>query len=150
MTDTDELHRNKAGSHRDAAFALPPLQHQWPQLGLELFALEHLQADASGRKELGGPKEQQANFRNAIISQLYQEEEDYSRDLRYLAFLLLKQGRGGEIVGNPSTIMVDGHPQELPYTGLEGYYAGTERTAQLPGMSREEILLEEAQKGHKC
>jgi hypothetical protein len=35
----------------------------------------------------------------------------------------------------------------LIYTGLEGYYAGSEKTATRPGMTPEDILLEEASLG---
>ncbi|MBE3558779.1 MAG: hypothetical protein IMW89_06075 [Ktedonobacteraceae bacterium] len=68
-----------------------------------------------------------------------------ARNVRYLAFLLLKHGRGGVIVGNPHAVLAGSNRQvELPYTGLEGYYAGSERTATRPGMTAEEIIREEA------
>jgi hypothetical protein len=131
--------------------ALPPLQHQWPQLGQELFALEHTFTDLNRvnqqpltEQEM---REKREAFRNAIIKQLYSNEGEYSRDIRYLAFLLVKRGRGGAIVGNPYTIEKGGSKQELPYTGLEGYYAGSEITPERPGMTCEEIVQEEAKIG---
>ena len=67
--------------------------------------------------------------------------------MRYMAFLLVKRGRGGELVGNPSAIEHGSSKHELPYTGLEGYYAGSERTSQRPGMTSEAIIQEEANLG---
>jgi hypothetical protein len=86
-------------------------------------------------------------IRDAIIAQMKRDEIASSRDTRYLAFLLLKQGRAGAIVGNPYVVREDGKKQELPYTGLEGYYAGSERTATRAGMTPEEIIQEEADLG---
>ena len=40
-----------------------------------------------------------------------------------------------------------GQQQELPYTGLEGYYAGSIRTSEYPGMASEEVVQEEAHIG---
>lgn len=52
------------------------------------------------------------------------------------------------MVGNPSAIRIDnGKHVALPYTGLEGYYAGSEKTTTRPGMTPEDILLEEAHLG---
>ena len=131
--------------------ALPPLQHQWPQLGQALLALEHASAhlDRVNQQSLTEQekREKREAFRNAIIKQLYSNEGEYSRDTRYLAFLLVKRGRGGVIVGNPYTMGKGGRRQELPYTGLEGYYAGSERTSERPGMTCEEIIQEEAKIG---
>jgi hypothetical protein len=139
-------HLESAINHNTAAIP-SPVHHQWPQLGQELLELEH---DLTEMPEAGQPlneqeqREQRLRVRNTIIAQLYQEEEDHSRDMRHLAFLLLKQGRGGVIVGNPYTIETNGKRQELPYTGLEGYYAGTEKTPDRPGLTCEEIIQEEA------
>src|SRR2546421_11226451 len=69
-----------------------------------------------------------SSWGDPLPTQLYSGEGEYSRDTRYLAFLLVKRGRGGEIVGNPYAMGKGGSKQELPYTGLEGYYAGSERT----------------------
>ncbi len=130
---------------------LPPLQHQWPQLGQALFALEHIHTDLNTVNQQPLTEQEKTKkrqeIRNTIIAQLYSGEGEYSRDTRYLAFLLVKQGRGGEIVGNPYAIGKADSKQELPYTGLEGYYAGSERTPQRPGMTCEEIIQEEAKIG---
>ena len=131
--------------------APPPLQHQWPQLGQKLFVLEHtfIDLDRANQQPLTGQEkmEKREKIRNAIIAQLYGNEGEYSRDTRYLAFLLVKRGRGGVIVGNPYIMGKGGRRQELPYTGLEGYYAGSERTSKRPGMTCEEIVQEEAKIG---
>lgn len=122
------------------------IRHEWPLLGRELFTMEQLLLDPLDGTILTPEKkaEKQAQIRETVIAQLYRDEEKYSLDLRHCALLLLKKGRGGEIVGNPFCLDKGGIRQELPYTGLEGYYAGSERTRQRPGLSREEILLEEA------
>jgi hypothetical protein len=129
----------------------PPMQHQWPLLGKELFALEHTHTDISGANKQPlteqEKEEKRADIRNAIVAQLFREEETYTRDTRHLAFLSLKAGRGGAIVGNPSTIVKGDKKQELPYTGLEGYYAGSEMTNERPGLTPEAILQEEADIG---
>lgn len=62
----------------------------------------------------------QEKLRKDTLAQLYLAEGQYSRATRYLAFLLVKYGRGGVIVGNPSHMGKSGAPQALPYTGLEG------------------------------
>jgi hypothetical protein len=152
MTNTDRANQHiETASDHDITAVLPPLRHQWPQLGQELFELEHILTSAPD----AGPqpsteqerRAQQADIRNTIIAQVYREEGKYSRDMRYLAFLLLKQGRAGMIVGNPSAITTNGKRQELPYTGLEGYYAGVEKTSDRPGLTSEEIVQEEANIG---
>ncbi len=131
--------------------APPPLQHQWPQLGQELFALEHASTDLDSVRQRSLTEqemmEKRETIRDAIIKQLYSNEGEYPRDTRYLAFLLVKRGRGGVIVGNPYVMGKNGSKQELPYTGLEGYYAGSERTSKRPGMTCEGIVQEEAKIG---
>ena len=127
------------------------LQRQWPQLGRELFTLESTQTAPSARydplrveqKEM----ERKGNIRGLILAQFYRDEDKDSREERYCAFLFVQRGRAGEIVGNPSLIAQNGKKQELPYTGLEGYYAGSEMASEHPGLTREEILQEEAQIG---
>lgn len=152
MTETDGPHQSiEADKDRDTERTLPPLQHHWPSLGQELFVLEHVLTATSDPCRAGlterEKQERREQIRNTIVAQLYSDEGPYSRETRYLAFLLLKVGRGGAIVGNPSASGYDGKKQELPYTGLEGYYAGSERTTGRPGLSREEILQEEADIG---
>lgn len=130
---------------------LPPLRHQWPLLGKELFALEHTLTDTPGTNQQplteAEKREKRAAIRDAVVAQLFSEEGTYTRDTRYLAFLLIKAGRGGVIVGNPYTIDKGGMRHDLPYTGLEGYYAGSERTTERGGMTPEEIIQEEANIG---
>lgn len=152
MTTPDEAHQHmKTALDHDTETVLPPLRHQWPLLGQELFELEHTLTEIpeSGLPPLSvqEKREQRVDVRETIIAQVYQEEGHYSRDMRYLAFLLLKQGRAGSIVGNPFTRDKNGKRQELPYTGLEGYYAGVERTPDRSGLTCEEIVQEEANRG---
>lgn len=125
--------------------SLPHIQRRWPSLGKELFGLEQLFFHTSG-----APQHRQATqeqLRQEIIAQLYQAEGQYPRVTRYLAFLLVRYGRGAEIVGNPFCVRKDGSQQALPYTGLEGYYAGSEQSDAYPGLSRCAILQEEAALG---
>jgi hypothetical protein len=149
MPATDIVHRSiESDLEHYTETKLPPLQHQWPLLGKELFAMEHTLTDTSMANEqpltAQEKEEKRANIRNAIVAQLYRDEGTHTRDTRHLAFLSLKAGRGGAIVGNPSTIGKGGQRLELPYTGLEGYYAGSEETTARPGMTPEAILQEEA------
>ena len=128
-----------------------PLQRQWPQLGRELLTLESTHTAPYAR--YAPPRveqvemERKGSIRGQILAQLYRDEDKYSRDARYCAFLFVQKGRAGEIVGNPFLVAENGKKQELPYTGLEGYYAGSERTSEHRGMTREEIIQEEAQIG---
>lgn len=152
MTETDVLHQGiESDIEHYTETTLPPLQHRWPLLGKELFAMEQTLTDipAPNQQPLTEreKREKREKIRNTIIAQLYRDEEAYPRDMRYLAFLLLKQGRGGEIVGDLFAVEKGGRKQELPYTGLEGYYAGSERTSKRPGMAQEEIIQEEANIG---
>ncbi|HLI89386.1 MAG TPA: hypothetical protein VKV37_11910 [Ktedonobacteraceae bacterium] len=145
------LHKQQSSieaDNRETETTLSPLYRQWPQLGQELVVLEHLPATTpDGQKRPCSEQEKQerqAAIRRALIRQVYREEDVYSPALRYLAFLVVKKGRAGVIVGNPYVIERRGRKRELPYTGLEGYYAGSERTAQRPGLTAEEIIQEEA------
>jgi hypothetical protein len=152
MQAVHELHqRVETPIDSSSAKVLPSLQRQWSQLGQALLALEHILTDVGGNNQQPltprEKKEKRQEIRRAIIAQLYRDEGEYSRDVPYLAFLLVKQARGGEIVGNPSTIEKGGSKQEHPYTGLEGYYAGSQRTSERPGMTCEEIIQEEAKIG---
>jgi len=61
--------------------------------------------------------------------------------------LVVKNGKAGEIVGNPYIVDTHGQKQQLPYTGLEGYYAGSIRTSAYPGMTPDEVVQEEAHLG---
>jgi hypothetical protein len=87
---------------------LPPLQHQWPLLGKELFTLEHTHTNTPGKDHPPlteqEKRERREAIRNGILAQLYRDEETQCLDKGYLAFLLLKQGRGAVIVGDPSAL----------------------------------------------
>lgn len=152
MQYTDGIHQNmEADVNRPVGTKLPSLHHEWPLLGRAFYLLE-LQlpgAPAAERQPLSERKkgEQQEALRSMLIAQVYADQGSYSRDTRHLAFLLLKAGRGGEIVGNPFALTRDGEPQELPYTGLEGYYAGSQSTSGHPSMTAEAVLQEEANIG---
>ena len=128
-----------------------PLQRQWPQLGRELFTLECaltktvLTYDTPLAEQ--EKMERKERIRGHILAQLYRDEEKHSRDARYRAFLVVKKGKAAEIVGHPYHADINGTKRELPYTGLEGYYAGSERTSDYPGLTREAIIQEEAQIG---
>jgi hypothetical protein len=127
------------------------LQRQWPQLGRELFALESALADPGVTSDKACTQQEQTEkkerLRDKIRAQLYRNEEHYPLDTRYRALLIVKLGRGGEIVGNPYYIDKLGKKEELPYTGLEGYYAGSQQTSAHTGLTAEEIVKEEANLG---
>ena len=82
-----------------------PLQRQWPQLGKELYTLERALAAnlvTYGHSLTDQEKMQRVErVRNRVFAQLYSDDEKYTPETRYCAFLLLKNGRAGEIVGNP-------------------------------------------------
>src|SRR5215831_3456461 len=128
-----------------------PLKRQWPQLGRELYILERALAAhfvTYGHLLSENEKmERTEKFKNRIFAQLYNDDEKYSPETRYRAFLVVKRGKAGEIVGNPYYVDAYGQQQEIPYTGLEGYYAGSIRTSAYPGMTPEEVVLEEAHIG---
>jgi hypothetical protein len=128
-----------------------PVQRQWPQLGKELYSLERALAThfvTYGQKLSEHQKKERAQrFRNRVFAQLYNDDEKYSPETRYRAFLVVKNGKAGEIVGNPYIVDTKGQRQQLPYTGLEGYYAGSIRTSTYPGISPEAVLQEEAHIG---
>lgn len=127
------------------------LQRQWPQLGRELYSLERALAahfvtyghSLSATEKL----EQTERIRDRVFAQIYNDDEKYSPETRYRAFLLVRHGKAGEIVGNPYFVNAYGKRQEIPYTGLEGYYAGSIRTSEYPGLKLEEVILEEAHIG---
>jgi hypothetical protein len=87
-------------------------------------------------------RERQVQIRDKILARVFRGVDEYSFDIHYCALLLVKHGRAAEIVGNPFYLGGDGCRQELPYTGLEGYYAGSVRTSKHPGLSQEEIVQE--------
>lgn len=123
----------------------PHIQHQWPVLGQELVAREQrLMSSSASSQQKQAVQEQ---LRQETLAQLYLAEGQYSRVTRYLAFLLLKYGRGAEMVGNPVVVVPGSDHLALPYTGLEGYYAGSAQTSLYPGLSQSGILHEEAALG---
>ena len=128
-----------------------PLQRRWPQLGRELYTLERALAAhfvTYGHSLSEQQKMERAQrIRNRVFAQLYNDDEKYSPETRYRAFLVVKQGKAGEIVGNPYFVDTHGQKQQLPYTGLEGYYAGSIRTSAYPGLTPEEVIQEEAHIG---
>jgi hypothetical protein len=127
------------------------VQRQWPQLGKELYSLERALAvhfvtyghTLSEHETM----ERAERFKNRVFAQLYNDDEKYSPETRYRAFLVVKNGKAGEIVGNPYIVDTHGQKQQLPYTGLEGYYAGSIRTSAYPGMTSDEVVQEEARIG---
>jgi hypothetical protein len=151
MQSIHDLHYHvEAALDHSTAAALPSLHYQWPQLGQKLFAQEQALTEGGASQQTlteQEKKQKRETIRDATIAELYRDEEGYSRDMRYLAFLLVKLGRGGELVGNPAAIERGGSKQELPYTGLEGYYAGSQRTALHPGLTCEAIIEEQANLG---
>lgn len=131
--------------------ATNPVQREWPQLGKELYSLERALAahfvTYGQTLPLNKKSELADRFKNRVFAQLYNDDEKYSPETRYRAFLVVKNGKAGEIVGNPYFVDVQGQRQELPYTGLEGYYAGSIKTSMYPGMTPEEVVCEEAHIG---
>ncbi len=155
MPTTDQIHETvETDIETYTETLLPPLHHQWPlplhdRLALEAAFPTSLRLQAEAKQQ-----ERRKVIRQAIITQLNIGEDTVARDLAYLAFLLVKKGRGGEIIGDPYAIKAYGkgnhsnlQQQELPYTGLEGYYAGSEQMATRPGLTPGEIILEEANIG---
>lgn len=127
------------------------LQRQWPQLGKELYSPERALAAhfVTFGHTLSEPErmERAKRFKNRVFAQLYNDDEKYSPETRYRAFLVVKNGKAGEIVGNPYFVDAHGQKQQLPYTGLEGYYAGSVRSSAYPGVTSEEVVREEAHIG---
>jgi hypothetical protein len=135
----------ESGEQGEMLTVSPSIQRGWPSLGRELVAREQRFVSPSATDQHAQATRE--HLRQETLSQVYQAEGQYSRVTRYLAFLLVKYGRGAEIVGNPVFIKTDGTCSLLPYTGLEGYYAGSAQTALFPGLSPHDVLCEEARKG---
>jgi len=108
------------------------IQRTWPQLGREFYNLECELLYANNGLDERQKNELREKLRAAIIEQCREYEKQYE------AYELVKGGRAVEIVGNPHYLDKDGGECELPYTGLEGYYAGSEERPGRPGMTREE------------
>jgi hypothetical protein len=72
-----------------------PLQRQWPQLGKELYSLERALAahfvryghTLSEHEKTEGAE----RFRNRVFAQLNNDDEKYSPETRYRAFLVVKK-----------------------------------------------------------
>ena len=75
-----------------------PVQRQWPQLGRELLTLERaLTANIVTYENSLTEQEKMTRkerFKHRIFAQLYRDEEKYSRDQRYRAYLFVKESRG--------------------------------------------------------
>jgi hypothetical protein len=119
------------------------IQRTWPQLGRELYNLEREMLDTKSDLNEQQKKELQERLRAAIIEQCGAYEQPYE------AYELVRAGRAVEIVGNPQYLDSDGKEHALPYTGLEGYYAGSEERPGRPGMTKEHIIEEEAHVGRE-
>jgi hypothetical protein len=117
------------------------IQHVWPQLGRALYTLKHEATDADSKLDEDQKYERWHRIQEVIIEQC----EKYER--QYEAYEFVRGGRAAEIVGNPHYRGKDGREHELPYTGLEGCYAGSEERPGRPGMTREQIIEEEANIG---
>lgn len=117
------------------------IQHAWPQLGRALYNLEHEETDVAHDLDEDQKYERWQRIREIILEQCEQYERQYE------AYELVRRGRAAEIVGNPHYRGKDGLEHELPYTGLEGYYAGSEEQPERPGMTKEQIIEEEANIG---
>ena len=117
------------------------IQHAWPQLARALYNLEHEETDAVGNLDEDQKYVHWQRIRELIIEQC----EKYER--QFEAYEFVRMGRAAEIVGNPHYRGKHGQEHELPYTGLEGYYAGSEEQPERPGMTREQIIEEEADIG---
>jgi hypothetical protein len=117
------------------------IHHAWPQLARVLYNLEQEVIDAGGNLDEDHKYERKQSTRELILEQC----EKYER--QFEAYELVRIGRAAEIVGNPHYRGKDGQEHELPYTGLEGYYAGSEEKPERAGMTREQIIEEEANIG---
>lgn len=117
------------------------LQRTWPQLGRSLYSLESEMIAACSGLDEGQKNEVREKLRVAIREKCGEYEKQYE------AYELVRAGRAVEIVGNPHYLGRDGKEYELPYTGLEGYYAGSEARSARPGMTKEQIVEEEANVG---
>ncbi len=114
------------------------IQRAWPQLGRALYQLEHDAFDSRSDLSQEQKSEQRKLAKEAVLAQCDSHEEEYE------AFEVVRLGRASAIVGNPRFMGKTGEEYDLPYTGLEGYYAGSEQSPQRPGMRPEQIIEEEA------
>ncbi len=91
-----------------------------------------------------------------IKNQVSARKRESTMDKAHQAFLLVRSGRGGEIVGNPFATAKEhsGVRYKLGLTGLEGYYAGSKAISftyagktESVGLTPEDIILELANLG---
>ena len=119
----------------DAALSM---RREWPQLARELFELEQETLAAHPSASEQAKHEQLARVRSSILDCCREYERQYE------AYELVRRGRACEIVGNPYYRGKEETAHPLPYTGLEGYYAGSEALPDRPGLTKEQIIQEEA------
>lgn len=117
------------------------LRRTWPQLGRMLYQLEHDAIDSNEHLN----DVQKADLRTKIKDIILEQCSSYER--QYEAFEYVMRGRAVEIVGNPHYLGEDGKRHELPYTGLEGCYVGSEAKPERPGLTQAQIVEEEANIG---
>jgi hypothetical protein len=117
------------------------LRRTWPQLGRMLYQLEHDPIESSEHLNDTQKRELRTKVKDIILDQCSSYERQYE------AFEYVIRGRAVEIVGNPSYQGEDGKAYELPYTGLEGCYVGSQAKPGRPGLTPEQIIEEEANIG---
>jgi hypothetical protein len=137
-----DMHEQDSITRQQAAGRIR-IQRTWPQLGRELYNLECKTLNTKGDRNEQQKKELRERLRAAIIEQCGAYEQPYE------AYELVRAGRAAEIVGNPHYLDRDGKEHALPYTGLEGYYAGSEARPDRPGITKEYIIEEEANVGRE-
>lgn len=132
------LTARRGQEHRQQAEVTLCIRRAWPQLARELFELEQeILADHPPASEQA-KHEQLERVRSSILDCCRQYERQYE------AYELVRRGRACEIVGNPHYRGTEETALPLPYTGLEGYYAGSEALPDRPGLTKEQIIQEEA------
>jgi len=117
------------------------LRRQWPQLGRMLYQLEHDAIDSNEHLDTVQKRELREKVKEIILDRCSSYERQYE------AFEYVMRGRAVEIVGNPHYPGTDGKEHELPYTGLEGCYVGSEARSGRPGLTQPQIIEEEANIG---
>jgi len=117
------------------------LRRAWPQLGRMLYQLEHDAIDSNEHLDDVQKRELRAKVKEIILDRCSSYERQYE------AFEYVMRGRAVEIVGNPCYPGIDGKEHELPYTGLEGCYVGSEAKTGRPGLTQAQIVEEEANIG---
>lgn len=124
--------------HRQQAEVTLYIRREWPQLARELFELEQEILAAHPPASEQAKRAQLERVRSSILDDCRHYERQYE------AYELVRRGRACEIVGNPHYKGNGQTALPLPYTGLEGYYAGSEALPARPGLTQEQIIQEEA------